>query len=396
MNSLSPEIGDLLIRANILTLEELGDAVKLADKMRQPISRVLEMNGYCSEKNLQDTDQIQTNIATGLINLEAGVKAVELVIRQGMDLETAIRRLTLAEEKPKSATPQNIVGDLLAATNVISRKQLSDALRQSQDTRLPLGVVLVAKEAIPATILESAITLLEYRTAGVLTEEQSTHALKLSRFKKLSAKDALLEQNPNFQAPPESFSVKDLLVAAGLINANQLLIIREMQLVQKQPFLKALSDSGFCSHLILDATLQTMQMIEENSLTRAQGLAILQQIKHVKSEEEMNEVLAHLEEQGGRGKEAPILDFRELILATGLIGVEELSLAETFALQSKKSLSRVLLEASILDEKTVELISSVQQLVKQRMLDLEQAKIVLLFSVENNAGLKDALDLFGW
>jgi hypothetical protein len=56
----------------------------------------------------------------------------------------------------------------------------------------------------------------------------------------------------------------------------------------------------------------------------------------------------------------------------------------------------VLLEASILDEKTVELISSVQQLVKQRMLDLEQAKIVLLFSVENNAGLKDALDLFGW
>jgi hypothetical protein len=391
---LAIKIGDLFIRSNILTIEELEDAVKLADKMRQPLGRILQMNGYCSEANLEDTLNIQQRINDKTLTLESGVKAVEMVIKQGLEVDAAIRRLNPVATKRQELREKNIVGDMLAMTNIITQKQFTEAINHSLDTRLPLGTVLVNIGAVSVHVLECAVTLLEYTRDGVINKEQATHAMRLARFKSLSAQDALIEDMPGLQLPERDYGLKEVLVLAGVISENQLLVAREIELVEKQPLLTTLVDIGSCSHLCLDAAQQMMQMISEDSLTFEQGLMILRKLKNVKSEEEMEEILGSMDEL--EGEEERVVEVADVLLAAGLVGAEEINIATPLALQSKKSLNRVLIDAGFIDERTGVLVNGVKELLQQNILGIEQAKIALIYSIENNAMLDDTLRLFGW
>ncbi len=393
-SGLAIKIGDLLIRSNILTVEELEDAVKLADKMRQPLGRILQMNGYCSEANLEDTLNIQQKINDKTLTLESGVKAVEMVIKQGLEVDAAIRRLNPVATQRQELREKNIVGDVLASTNIITQKQFSDGINHSLDTRLPLGMVLVNTGATSVHVLECAVTLLEYTRDGVITKEQATHALRLARFKSLSAQDALLEDLPDIQLPERDYGLKEVLVLAGVISENQLLVAREIELVEKKPLLDTLVESGFCSELCMDAAQQMLQMIAEDSLTFEQGLMILRKLKSVKSEEEMEEVLANMDEI--EAEEESSIEVADVLLSAGLVGEEEINIATPLALQSKKSLNRVLIDAGFIDERTGVLVNGVKELLQHNILGAEQAKIALIYSIENNTMLDDTLRLFGW
>ena len=393
-SALPIKIGDLLIRANILTPEDFEDAVKLADKMRHPLGRILQMNGYCSEANLEDALNIQQRITDKILTLESGVKAVEMVIRQGVDVDTAIRRLNPVATKRQEMKAKNVVGDLLAMTNIITQKQFADAINLSLDTRLPLGMVLIDIGAVSVHVLECAVTMLEYTQAGVISSEQGTHALRLARFKRLSAQDALLEDNPGMVFPEPEFGLKEVLVLSGIISESQLLTAREIEMVEKQPLLQTLVTIGFCSHLIMDAAAQMLQMIEEGSLTVEQGLMILRRLKHVKTEEEMEQVLGTIDEM--QDEEERRVELSEVLIASGLVSGKEIAIATPLAIQSKKSLNRVLIDAGFLDERTVVLVNGVKELLEQNILGMEQAKIALIYSIENNTLLDDTLRLFGW
>jgi hypothetical protein len=390
---LAVKVGDLLIRANILTIEELEDAVKLADKMRQPLGRILQMNGYCSEANLEDTVNIQQRINDKTLTLESGVKAAEMVIKQGFDVDAAIRRLNPVATARQELKEKNIVGEILAMTNIITQKQFTEAVNHSLDTRLPLGTVLVNIGAVSVHVLECAVTLLEYSRDGIIEKDQATHALRLARFKSLSAQDALIEDMPTIQLPERDYGLKEVLVLAGVISENQLLVAREIELVDKTPLLTTLVDSGFCSNLCMDAAQQMLQMISEESLTFEQGLMILRRLKNVKSEEEMEEILGSMDEidDGER-----VVEVSDVLLSAGIVGEEEIHIATPLALQSKKSLNRVLIDAGFMDERTGALVNAVKELLQQNILGAEQAKIALVYSIENNSMLDDTLRLFGW
>jgi hypothetical protein len=390
---LAIKIGDLLIRANILTIEELEDAVKLADKMRQPLGRILQMNGYCSEANLEDTLNIQQRINDKTLTLESGVKAAEMVIKQGMEVDAAIRRLNPVATARQELKEKNIVGEVLAMTNIITHKQFNEAVNHSLDTRLPLGTVLVSVGAVSVHVLECAVTLLEYIRDGIVQKDQATHALRLARFKSLSAQDALMEDMPTFQLPEQDYGLKEVLVLAGVISENQLLVAREIELVDKTPLLKTLVDSGSCSHLCMDAAQQMLQMISEDSLTFEQGLQILRKLKNVKTEEEMEEILASMDQIEDDDRVVQVVD---VLLSAGIVGEEEINIATPLALQSKKSLNRVLIDAGFMDERTGALVNAVKELLQQNILGAEQAKIALVYSIENNSMLDDTLRLFGW
>jgi hypothetical protein len=59
-------------------------------------------------------------------------------------------------------------------------------------------------------------------------------------------------------------------------------------------------------------------------------------------------------------------------------------------------LNRVLIDAGFMDERTGALVNAVKELLQQNILGAEQAKIALVYSIENNSMLDDTLRLFGW
>jgi hypothetical protein len=121
---------------------------------------------------------------------------------------------------------------------------------------------------------------------------------------------------------------------------------------------------------------------------------ILRKLKSVKSEEEMEEVLANMDEI--EAEEESSIEVADVLLSAGLVGEEEINIATPLALQSKKSLNRVLIDAGFIDERTGVLVNGVKELLQHNILGAEQAKIALIYSIENNTMLDDTLRLFGW
>ncbi|MFX8414315.1 hypothetical protein ABTL42_19565, partial [Acinetobacter baumannii] len=75
----------------------------------------------------------------------------------------------------------------------------------------------------------------------------------------------------------------------------------------------------------MDAAQQMMQMIEEGSLTLDQGLMILRKLKHVRSEEEMEEILGALDEMDEDGER--VVEISEILVAAGIVSTKEIEIA---------------------------------------------------------------------
>jgi hypothetical protein len=108
----------------------------------------------------------------------------------------------------------------------------------------------------------------------------------------------------------------------------------------------------------------------------------------------MEEVLANMDEI--EAEEESSIEVADVLLSAGLVGEEEINIATPLALQSKKSLNRVLIDAGFIDERTGVLVNGVKELLQHNILGAEQAKIALIYSIENNTMLDDTLRLFGW
>ena len=151
---LAEQIGDLLIRCSALTIEELADAVRVADRMSTTLGRTLEMNGQMSEKTVEGALNLRQRIDSGELSLDTAVRAMELIALQKVDVETALRQLRRPGAKGAVGDHSNKLGDLLSASGIISPPHLNKGLYDSLNTGLPLGMALVAKDVVAPAALK--------------------------------------------------------------------------------------------------------------------------------------------------------------------------------------------------------------------------------------------------
>jgi uncharacterized protein YutE (UPF0331/DUF86 family) len=243
--------------------------------------------------------------------------------------------------------------------------------------------------------LHTALTVLEFARDGVVTKEQATHALRLARFKNITAEEALQDEQPDFVLPEQQPGLKELFIIAKVTTENQLMSAREIELVDGFPLSKTFVNLGWCSSLCMDAALHMLQMVTDGSLDFHQAVNILRKLRQAKSDEEMEEILGTIDEVGSEEEEHSV-EVSELLLASGLVGSKDLDIAKPLAIQSKKSVMRVLVEAGFLDEQMVSIVGMVKDLLEQGVLVMEQAKMLIVYCFENGATLDDAMRSFGW
>ncbi len=389
------KIGDLLIRSNIVTPEELEDSIKLADKMRVPLGRILQMHGYCKETQLEQVLELQRLIIDRTLTLENGVKAVEMVVKQGMPVDTAVRQVNpVATKRQDGQQTKNKIGQLLRMTGIITQKQLEENLNNSLNTSLPLGLLLVNSGAISTHVLACSLKLLEFMRDNKITRDMGTHALRLARLQRISAEEALIAQNgqPNFDL--YTLGVGDLLLRAGLISESQLLTAKEVELVNDDSSEKVFAELGFVSELCLSAAGHLLSLVHEGSLVQEQACHIILKLKSAKTPEDVGAILAMLDSDDYVEKEP--IDMSEVLLESGLVSASEIAEATPIALSQRKSLIRTLIEAGVIDERTGQLAVRVKEFLDEGVIAMEQAKIALTYSIENETWLDDALRVFGW
>lgn len=381
------KIGELLIRSNLVSQENLEDSMKLANKMRMPLGRVLAMHGYLSEDMMNVVVEVQSRMRDGLMPMEAGLKVISLVHLQGLPLESALAKVSAI---PSVGGRSNRLGEILRSAGIATPAQIEAGIAQGIDAGLPLGRVLVSKGVMGAPILNAALTAQRLIRDGRISRDQAMHALRGSRLRNIPLQEVLRDNKIDVPDPP--IDAGELLLHAGLISDMEISTVREVELMEDKDFDEVLQQMGLIPDEALFATNELVNMVKEGGLYSEQAIIILRKLKDVDWDiNQIDDILDTSEEIA-----EDTIELTELIKASALLDEEDLSKVVAGALAKRQPLSKALVEGGFISQKTLEGAMVCQSFLDRRAIDIEQVRIALSYCHENDSSIAETLKMFEW
>ncbi len=191
------KIGELLVRAGVVTGVDLSEAEKLAKQMSLQFGRVLIMSGCLSEHDLDCALVAQQLIREELLTVEVACQALAVASQHQMPFEDALEALNVV---PKYGTATVDLAELLADAAIIPGEMLEEALMTSLRTNVTLGDLLVKENAISPSLIPILNTMLADIAAGVLLEVEAINEIRKTYYIWRRAQDSL-SSNPISQPP---------------------------------------------------------------------------------------------------------------------------------------------------------------------------------------------------
>jgi len=384
-------LGDLLLRAEVINADSLQDALSLSQRMHVKLGRVLTMQGHLTEQHMAAAEQITALIEYGDLTLEQGVKAIQMVCNQNIDLKTAMNRLSQAVD---TGTASNRLGELLQAASILTPAHLRRGLKNYLDTGVPLGRVLVNTGIISESILHAGISAQRLIFKRLINREQAVCALRTAYLDRSTLEEALKKHNLESVVAAPTFGLGELFVYAGIISDNALVTAREIEIVEEKELEQVFLECGYASKICLTGAGNILQMLQEGLVVQDVAAHLLRKVKDAKSFEEVQAALSNFEDFDQENIES--VDFTEIIKGSALLSQEELEAASAESLQSRKPLLQTLVEKGKLTSAAAEAIKQLKTRLDIGSLQLEQAVIALAYSFENDLPLEETIDYFGW
>jgi tetratricopeptide (TPR) repeat protein len=285
-------IGELLVRAGLVSQNQIDDAAKEAGTRDRLIGRVLVNRGYIEPEKLRAALSAQSLLRDGVIDSFKAFKALSNACCNNTTLEAALASMEEPNKKP-SSEPTAKLGELLLCAGVINQATLNQCHEKSLRTGDPLGVVLVAENHVTPSYLDAALELQVRIRDGMFSREQAIEALKQDPRRLLDMiAPHMVADSQRKTATKNALRLGELLVRAGIISNKDVNQALELSLAQKNPIGEALVNRGFITKALLDAALSVQRMLREAQLTVGDATACL--IKVFKTERTVSECLLEL------------------------------------------------------------------------------------------------------
>ncbi len=390
------QLGELLIRTGLIQPEQFDAAYKLSFKMRLPIGRVLTMHGHVSEDHLRTAIEIQSRLRDGLIPLDHAIQAFMQVVKQGIPLDQALTRIAPAAP-PKPIMTENRLGELLVASGIANKQQVSEAMVSSAETGLPLGMVLINNGKVQRAALNSALSAQKLIRDGAVDRDKAIYALKLARLRAIPLEQSLRE-NVEFQGSMGPvFGTGELFLMAGVVSESQLMTAKEIEVTEEKPIEDVFVALGYASAPCAKAAKYILSMVGQGMLFEDQAARIIKRIQYASSNKELQDVLAKLDSNPEEIlEEREQIEITDILKKAGLISDKDLQIATALALANRVPLIKTLFDAKLIDEQVMNHATELKTYLDHDLLKLEQATIVMSYCLENNMTVEETLDTFGW
>jgi hypothetical protein len=143
-------IGDLLVRAGVVTAADCAEAERLSVEMKAQFGRLLILAGCLTEQALACALEAQAFIKQGVISFDIAIEALAFAVEESMSLEQALELLDLL---PQFGTATLELAKLIGEARIVPEDNLIEALEHSVQTNIPLSEVLLAEQLISADML---------------------------------------------------------------------------------------------------------------------------------------------------------------------------------------------------------------------------------------------------
>ncbi|PWT96365.1 MAG: hypothetical protein C5B53_09830 [Candidatus Melainabacteria bacterium] len=265
-------LGELLVAAELISKEDLEDALRTRDETGLPLGRILVLTRLLSEELLSAALTAQVLLRDSKITREQAVEGLRSARKRRVTIEVALADQGLFKPPVKQSIR---LGDLLVLAELIMENDLMTALELSLVRQLPVGRIMQQTGLISQPVLESALQLQEMVASGSLNSLQAAQALRQVAIQRYSLPQALAELGTKEGEPKGSAKLGDILKAAGVVTEKD--IKRAVELSTKNSALvgKMLVAAGTIDEQMLYAALRCQFLVRDGFLEIEQAVIAL-------------------------------------------------------------------------------------------------------------------------
>jgi hypothetical protein len=167
------KIGELLVRAQVLTDGRLNQRLDLARQLGLPLGQILIQSNDLTKDQLLNCIHVQSLALEGLITLETAVQLIRDMHKKNMQLEDALAAAGLADQHLTHR-----LGELLLAADCITEENLAWSLLTSGELGVPLGHILIQTGVVAPDIVGIALTTQRQIRMKIMTVDEAVERLR--------------------------------------------------------------------------------------------------------------------------------------------------------------------------------------------------------------------------
>jgi tetratricopeptide (TPR) repeat protein len=390
-------IGDLLVRAGVITAKQLDEAIRLAGNKHVQVGQMLVMARHLTQHSLQAAVDAQSAVRDRTIDMNTAVKALKSACRNGQTFSDALH----ADQYGAKEVATNKLGELLLEAGMINRDQFAKAYQRSLSTGLPLGRMLVLNGAISDPMLTTSLEIQVRVRDEMMSRDEAVR--QMSAMNAEGAEPITTEQVAAILQgliPPRQKKIRlgELLVLAGMLDETDVMNALELGLSQDLQIGQILVGQGFLSEDTLDAALKLQDLVDSESLDSHQAAQALRKVTETGlSIEEVIEQLGQTVEQQVVQAEIP---FETLLTLARIVSDEEIQHAIDLVRATPEILGKVLALTGYVPEISGDAAVRCHWLINNGYLNQDEALVALDYCLqkqtEQEITFDEALEELGW
>jgi len=259
------QIGDLLLRLELITSAQLHRALSISSSTALPIGKSLVALDFIDERILIAVIEMQSMLRDGLIDFPSAKEAMRKVVAEKRSLPEALWLLGIHVSDER----RNRLGEMLVEAGLVKIDQLDFGLAIAQSSGLPLGQVLVLLNRISESVLRLALALQrEVRARSI------DRAKAIAKLAKGSAGGDTID-NLAQAVPPYKVRLGKLIFLAGLITHEMLLTALRASRISRRLLGQYLIENKLISAEQLNLALCLQRLVWEGRITHTAAARLL-------------------------------------------------------------------------------------------------------------------------
>jgi hypothetical protein len=373
---------DLLAQAGLLKAEERSEAMNMSKQTGLDITKLLTMHGYVSESVIRLGQEAMSLLQQQQIDNFIAVKAIAKAAEKDIDLASALQLIYqqgVAPVKTVAAPSPMTMEELLIEGGFVDSMELERHKATGRETGLPLGKVLLMRNAVDTQSLMRVFTAQVYSYQTTMKRDDIIATLRLTRLKLVSFEEALNRQGTTMQSPQVVANIRlgELLTQSGLIQVSNMIGPLETSITQAKLLGAELVALGQIDKATLDLALNVQNMVARGKLRAEHAPVVLKRLRELNYRwpDVLTEVVLSSLAPGD------VLDLEQLLRYSGLVPDEILVRShEAFDRNGTMSVSeycRILANSGSIDDMLLKTSVRLVYLLKLKFLTPQQAILTM-------------------
>jgi hypothetical protein len=386
-------IGDLLLQSGILTSDYIRNALHNFEQRGLPIGKVLVMSGYLTEGQLRTALEVQSLVNDRLLPLDVGIAVLQIAHKEKIPLAEALQSSGFVQPEDQAT---NKLGQLLVSANIVTNKELDEALQTNVRTGLPLGHIFCFRGFVSQQLIHTALLAQQLIRRGMIDRDHAILGMRAAaeRERRLEKADI----NRGFLRLPMKPTLKmgELFMEAKIISEQALLDALNRSLSIGSFVGDVFVETQIAQQQVVDAAVELQEMLDNGTLTESYAAESLMMVR--KDGTPLYKTVA--ESAVFRQRKNKAVPLMEILTSSGQVTLINIpgEIQERLDLNYNQAsdVCKMLLQHELASEQALYAALRCVYLIDEKIIDLQKAIMALDFSLRANMTIDEAIFRLGW